>query len=152
MKYMNKIQMTTAAALLATLIVGCGEQTPAPTPSPEAQAQAEAPDASLPEGLLATAPLGDAVGVVEARKEVKPGSDIVLTGYIGGREEPLVEGRAIFTLADAKSMTRCDAISASIVATKRSNRRGSNGPLDGKWGDYLACRRHSPDGLTWASC
>lgn len=26
---------------------------------------------------------------------------------------------------------------------------GSNGPSDNKWGDYLACRRHSPDGLTW---
>jgi hypothetical protein len=28
-------------------------------------------------------------------------------------------------------------------------REGTNGPADGKWGDYLACRRHSPDGLTW---
>jgi hypothetical protein len=26
---------------------------------------------------------------------------------------------------------------------------GTNGPTDTKWGDYLACRRHSPDGLTW---
>lgn len=28
-------------------------------------------------------------------------------------------------------------------------RPGTNGPKEGKWGDYLACRRHSPDGLTW---
>lgn len=26
---------------------------------------------------------------------------------------------------------------------------GTDGPADDKWGDYLACRRHSPDGLTW---
>ncbi len=26
---------------------------------------------------------------------------------------------------------------------------GTNGPSDTKWGDYLGCRRHSPDGLTW---
>jgi hypothetical protein len=26
---------------------------------------------------------------------------------------------------------------------------GTHGPVDTKWGDYLACRRHSPDGLTW---
>lgn len=26
---------------------------------------------------------------------------------------------------------------------------GSHGPADSKWGDYLACRRHSPDGVTW---
>lgn len=28
-------------------------------------------------------------------------------------------------------------------------RDGTNSPGDSKWGDYLACRRHSPDGLTW---
>jgi hypothetical protein len=32
-----------------------------------------------------------------------------------------------------------------LVATAN----GTNGPADTKWGDYLACRRHSPDGLTW---
>ena len=33
----------------------------------------------------------------------------------------------------------------------RSTRNGTSGPVDGKWGDYLACRRHSPDGLTWVA-
>lgn len=28
-------------------------------------------------------------------------------------------------------------------------RISSNGPTGGFWGDYLNCRRHSPDGLTW---
>jgi len=31
----------------------------------------------------------------------------------------------------------------------RATRNGSDGPADGKWGDYLCCTRHSPDGLTW---
>ncbi|MDP6453999.1 MAG: hypothetical protein QF898_11865 [SAR202 cluster bacterium] len=26
---------------------------------------------------------------------------------------------------------------------------GASGPRDDKWGDYLSCRQHSPDGLTW---
>jgi len=26
---------------------------------------------------------------------------------------------------------------------------GTNGPTDNKWGDYLTCRRHAPDGMTW---
>lgn len=26
---------------------------------------------------------------------------------------------------------------------------GTDGPADGKWGDYIASRRHAPDGLTW---
>lgn len=28
-------------------------------------------------------------------------------------------------------------------------RNGTNGPADTKWGDYLTCRRHSPDGFTF---
>lgn len=28
-------------------------------------------------------------------------------------------------------------------------RAGTNGPQDTKWGDYLTCRRHSPDGFTF---
>lgn len=31
----------------------------------------------------------------------------------------------------------------------RGTRDGTDGPSDGTWGDYVACRRHSPDGLTW---
>jgi hypothetical protein len=31
----------------------------------------------------------------------------------------------------------------------QGTRNGTHGPGDGKWGDYLTCRRHSPDGLTW---
>ena len=30
-------------------------------------------------------------------------------------------------------------------------RAGTNGPRDDKWGDYLSCRQHSPDGLTWVA-
>ena len=33
----------------------------------------------------------------------------------------------------------------------RTAHNGTDGPADGKWGDYLACRRHSPDGLTWVA-
>jgi hypothetical protein len=28
-------------------------------------------------------------------------------------------------------------------------RNGTNAPSDTKWGDYLTCRRHSPDGTSW---
>lgn len=31
----------------------------------------------------------------------------------------------------------------------RATREGTNGPADNKWGDYLTCRRHTPDGVTW---
>lgn len=34
----------------------------------------------------------------------------------------------------------------------RRAKDGTNGPADNKWGDYLTCRRHAPDGLTWVAC
>jgi hypothetical protein len=33
----------------------------------------------------------------------------------------------------------------------RVTRKGTNGPNDGKWGDYLTCRRHSPNAQTWVA-
>ena len=38
------------------------------------------------------------------------------------------------------------AVGAWRLKTAKS---GTNGPVDAKWGDYLTCRRHAPDGLTW---
>ncbi len=31
----------------------------------------------------------------------------------------------------------------------KTAKNGTNGPVDAKWGDYLTCRRHAPDGDTW---
>lgn len=33
----------------------------------------------------------------------------------------------------------------------RATATGTNGPADNKWGDYLTCRRHVPDGVTWVA-
>ncbi len=33
----------------------------------------------------------------------------------------------------------------------RVTRNGSDGPIDGKWGDYLTCRRHFPQAATWVA-
>jgi hypothetical protein len=113
MEHKIKLINIFATALLASYIVGCGNQMPASSPEPQAQAPAN----SLPEGLLSTSPLGDALGVVEARKDVKPDANIVITGYVGGLAAPLVDGRSIFTLADAEAMTRCDAVPGDGCST-----------------------------------
>lgn len=97
------------SAALATFAIGCGNSEQKQTVAPAKPAAPEPPPVELPETLLAKDALADAVGVVEARKAVEPGKEIVLTGFIGGREEPFVDGRAIFTLADSKALTRCDA-------------------------------------------
>jgi hypothetical protein len=38
---------------------------------------------------------------------------------------------------------------ATNVWQLADTKAGTNGPQDGKWGDYLTCRRHSPDGQTF---
>lgn len=118
MKTINNIHKIIVAGLFAFLIAGCGEQAAPPAASSvtKPQAQKETFD-PLHEDLLAKDPIPGAVGVVEARKASEPGADIVVIGYIGGRGEPLVEGRAIFTLADAKAVTPCDAIPGDSCET-----------------------------------
>jgi hypothetical protein len=32
-----------------------------------------------------------------------------------------------------------------------ASRRGTHGPTDGKWGDYLSCEVHDPDGTDWVA-
>lgn len=94
---------------LATLAIGCGSPEQKQAAAPAKPAAPEPPPVELPETLLAKDALPDAVGVVAARKDVEPGKEIVLTGFIGGRGKPFVDGRAIFTLADSKALTQCDA-------------------------------------------
>jgi hypothetical protein len=97
------------SAAIATFAIGCGSSEKQQTTAPAKPAAAEAPPVELPESLLAKDALPDAVGVVAARKAVEPGKEIVITGFVGGREEPFVDGRAIFTLGDSKALTQCDA-------------------------------------------
>ena len=97
------------SAALAGLSIGCGDSEQNQTATPAQPAVPDAPKVELPETLIAKNALPDALRVVDARKAVEPGKEIVLTGFIGGRVDPFVDGRAIFTLADSKALTQCDA-------------------------------------------
>lgn len=109
MKQQNQILLI---AVCAALITGCSESTPSSSTSnesaPEPSAVAASDLAALSNDLLAPEPIEGPMSIVAARQNVQPGSDIVLTGYIGGRAEPMADGRAVFTLADT-SLKRCDA-------------------------------------------
>lgn len=56
--------------------------------------------AELPSGLFVAAAPAGAVEVIAARTAPKPGSAITVTGVVGGRLKPFVDGRAIFTILD----------------------------------------------------
>lgn len=72
---------------------------PAPGPSPAS------PLASF---LLKERPEGD-VNILAARQVTKDGDDVVLIGRVGGSHKPIVEGRAMFTIAD-NSFKPCNEI------------------------------------------
>ena len=74
---------------------GCGGTSTA-TPSSTAQTPSAAPDPSL---VLAQEPAG-AKTVAEVREKGKEGEEVVVAGWIGGSEAPIIKGRAAFTMVD----------------------------------------------------
>ena len=108
------ILFTSLAAALAITIVGCGQGS---SPTPDSSSPAASAENLIPQELVASDQLEGAIGVVDARKDVQEGKEAVVTGFIGGRAEPFVEGRAIFTLADSKAIIRCDVDDDDHCAT-----------------------------------
>jgi hypothetical protein len=90
---MTRAGLLCGALVLAALAAGCGQN--------------GGGDGSAPQGkgidgtkyVLAEEPAGGK-GVIETRKGVKDGDEVVLVGRIGGLSRPFVKGRAAFTVID----------------------------------------------------
>jgi hypothetical protein len=67
------------------------------------------PKAELPTSLITQESLGEAIPVKTAREQNEPGNILILEGFVGGRENPFVEGRAVFVLGD-DSLETCDKV------------------------------------------
>lgn len=91
---------------LALLALACDDGEPAGAAQASAQ-QAEDGSAVLPADLVAEAPPEGATGVSRIRSSAADGDQVVVEGVVGGREEPIGENRAIFTLLDPSVQT-CD--------------------------------------------
>ncbi len=100
MKLQLSSPLSFAITLAAVVLFGC-EQQPvqqanAPTPDPETAT------AGLPTDLFVeTAPEG-ARSVADIKADATATGPVVVTGRIGGRPEPFVEGAAVFLIADAE--------------------------------------------------
>lgn len=97
---------TTIVALSVLLIAGCGGQGTGKAETAQSPSPGDT-QAALPEGLFLDAAPSEAVPLHEARAKAKAGDSIAFTGYIGGREEPFTEGRALFLVADAIKAPAC---------------------------------------------
>lgn len=94
-------------ALCLLAVAGCGEQ--ASTPDAAApSSQSAAADVDRAKFLLATEPNG-AGDVIAVREQAGDGDDIVITGRIGGSENPWIDGRAAFSIVDS-SLKACSDI------------------------------------------
>jgi len=85
------------------LLSGCGGSSTA-TPSSTAQtssaATGETPSATPdPAYVLKEEPAG-AKNVAEVREKGKDGEEVVVVGWVGGSMEPIIKGRAAFTMVD----------------------------------------------------
>lgn len=101
---MRSIPLILAAiGISAFILTGC-DKPAAEKPSSNSPAQ---PAAAIPATLfLADAP-AEPKDVSDVKKAGEAGQEIVVAGRIGGSEDPFVDGRAVFTLADSK-MKACD--------------------------------------------
>jgi len=104
---MSRLHTLLPSLLLATALTGCpqgGEAAP-PTEAPPGAAAAAIPDALY----LAARPEGAAASLLELKGKSKVGDSVLFEARVGGREDPFVEGRAIFVVADS-ALQSCDAI------------------------------------------
>ncbi len=91
------------AGAVALFIVGCNRS------ATDADSEKGSTGAgALPAGLLVDGPPPEAREVAEARRTAAEGDTLAVRGRIGGRKQPFVEGRAIFTLADLSIPTCAD--------------------------------------------
>lgn len=102
---MKTILSLASLFLYLTFASGCSSETSAP-PVAEAPAATAAIDGT--QFLLDTEPDGSA-GVIAVRESAADGDDIVITGRIGGSENPWIDGRAAFSIVDP-SLTACSDI------------------------------------------
>jgi hypothetical protein len=123
---MQRFAFLVLTASLAAAVAGCSGSTSAPDPTAstethshdheghaevkplDAPAPEPSPDSPLAGYLLNAEPeAGAPINVLDARKDTKDGDDVVLVGRVGGSVSPIVEGRAMFTIAD-KSFKPCN--------------------------------------------
>ncbi len=87
------------ALLLSSAMIGGGcERTAAP---PGASAGGAAAGTTLPAELFVSQAPAGARSVAEVRADPSLTGEVVVQGRVGGRQEPFVDGAAVFLLADA---------------------------------------------------
>ncbi|MBI1293179.1 hypothetical protein GC173_18390 [bacterium] len=92
-----------ATSLAILVLASCAQEKEATEKKPAAETTA----AELPKKLfIAPGPMSPK-SLSEVRATAKVGDEVVFAGYVGGREEPFVDGRAVMLMADASKVPPC---------------------------------------------
>lgn len=92
--------------LVVSMLAALGAVAACERSEPAASAPSSSGGVTIPAGLFAAAPEGEAVSVLEAKASSSQGDKVLVRGRIGGSAAPFVDGRAMFTIVDA-SMLAC---------------------------------------------
>ena len=102
---MKRLAIALTTTIILAIAAGCSDNA---DETPATDTTAAAQQAPLPDGLIvAEAPAG-AIGIADLKSEDHAGDEVVITGRIGGREEPFVADRAMFTMTDL-GLPTCEA-------------------------------------------
>ncbi len=85
----------TLLTMVSVLIAGCGGKV-----ENESQGNSAVQSASAFEGLLVESKPANAVGIRTLKSGEHTDKEVIVTGRIGGRVKPFVEGQAMFMMAD----------------------------------------------------
>ncbi|MCC6359652.1 MAG: hypothetical protein IT450_12980 [Phycisphaerales bacterium] len=111
---MRSISLILAAFGVGALILSGCDKPAAEKPAGGASAQ---PAAAIPATLFLTEAPAESKDVSDIKKTGESGQEVVVAGRIGGSEDPFVDGRAVFTLADSK-MKACDEMDMADACKK----------------------------------
>ncbi len=117
------------AMMAAAALVGCGKKPESPAPA-----------TTVPAAFVSAKPAGEPTPIAKAR-EMKPGTEIVLSGQVMGVKEPFVKGLGVFIIGDPELIAVCtdhcptpwdaccDPIDVRVKATATIQLLGDNGAV-----------------------
>lgn len=97
----QKLRTLAVLTPVVLLACGCGDTEVSPA------AVSTAPPSEQQANFRLSAEPAGTRGVIEVRKQARDGEEVVVTGRIAGSHEPLVKGRAAFTIVDM-SLEPCE--------------------------------------------
>jgi len=96
--------------VVSLCVVACDSKSQDASNNPERTTnQDNSATKTLPTDLFTSTPIAEARGVAEVKSDEAASGDVVITGRVGGRAEPFVDGAAVFILTDS-ALKSCDQI------------------------------------------